>query len=80
MVGRPALDRLGDRTAERKLTRSYSHWVPPDEVLLVLVFAWFGVHVSFPRGSQVSRFAGVILATTFLEMVVWFATHEGSHP
>jgi hypothetical protein len=54
--------------------------VPVDEVLLVLVFAWFGVHVSFPRGSQVSRFAGVVLAATFLEMVVWFATHEGAVP
>ena len=46
----------------------------------MLVFLWFGVHVSFPRGSQVSRFAGVILAMTFLEMVVWYATHEGAHP
>ena len=51
-----------------------------DELLAVLVFTWFGIHVSFPRESQVSRFAGVILATTFLEMVVWFATHEGAHP
>ena len=46
----------------------------------MFVFAWFGVHISFPRGSNVSRFAGVLLATTFLEMVVWFATHEGAHP
>lgn len=51
-----------------------------DEVLLVLVLAWFAVHVSFPRGSHVSRFAGVILGVTFLEMVVWFATHEGALP
>ena len=74
------MDRLGHRTARRELTRSYSGDVPPDELLLVLVFLWFGVHVSFPRGSQVSRFAGVILAATFLEMVVWYATHEGAHP
>jgi hypothetical protein len=46
----------------------------------VLVCVWFGVHVSFPRGSQVSRFAGVLLASTFLEAVLWFATHEGAHP
>ena len=51
-----------------------------DGVLLVLVFTWFAVHVGFPRGSHVSRFAGVILAVTFLEMVVWFATHKGAHP
>jgi hypothetical protein len=51
-----------------------------DEVLLLLVFMWFGIHISFPRQSQVSLFAGVLLATTFLEMVVWFATHEGAVP
>jgi len=51
-----------------------------DEVLFVLVFMWFGVHIGFPRGSHVSRLAGVLLATTFLEMVVWWATHEGAHP
>jgi type VI protein secretion system component VasF len=79
-VGRAALDGLGDRAARRRLTRSYPSWVAVDEVLLVLVFAWFGIHVSFPRGSQVSRFAGVVLALTFLEMVVWFATHEGAVP
>jgi hypothetical protein len=54
--------------------------VAVDEVLAVLVFMWFGVHISFPRGSQVSRFAGVVLATTFLEAVVWFATHAGAVP
>lgn len=51
-----------------------------DEVLLILVFLWFGVHLAFPRCSHVSRFAGVVLAVTFLEMVVWFATHEGAVP
>jgi hypothetical protein len=54
--------------------------VQPDELLLVLVMVWFGVHLGFPRGSQVSRFAGVLLGTTFLELVVWYATHEGAHP
>ena len=46
----------------------------------MLVFMWFGVHISFPRQSQVSRFAGVLLATTFVEVLVWFATHEGALP
>jgi ABC-type transport system involved in cytochrome c biogenesis permease subunit len=54
--------------------------VAVDEALLLLVFLWFGVHLGFPRSSQVSRFAGVVLAMTFLEMVVWFATHEGAVP
>ncbi len=51
-----------------------------DEVLLVLVFTWFGIHISFPRGSQVSRFGGVLLTATFLELVAWWATTVGSHP
>ena len=51
-----------------------------DEVLIVLVFAWFGVHIGFPRGSQVSRFAGVLLAATFLEMVAWYVAHTGGQP
>lgn len=51
-----------------------------DDVLLVLVVTWFGVHISFPRGSQVSRFAGVLLATTFVQLVVWFALHSGANP
>jgi hypothetical protein len=51
-----------------------------DEVLLVAVFLLFGTHLAFPRSSPVSRLAGVFLAVTFLEMVVWFATHEGALP
>lgn len=51
-----------------------------DEVLLVLAMTWFGVHVGFPRGSQVSRFAGVLLAVTFVELVVWYATTTGARP
>ena len=62
------------------MTGRYPRWVAVDELLFLLVFTWFGIHVSFPRESQVSRFAGVLLATTFLEMVVWFATHEGALP
>jgi hypothetical protein len=54
--------------------------VAVDELLLVLVFLWFGLHIGSPRGSHVSRFAGVLLATTFLELIVWFATHEGALP
>ena len=62
------------------MTRRYPRRVGVDEVLWVLVFMWFGIHISFPRTSQVSRFAGVILAMTFLEAIVWFATHEGAVP
>lgn len=51
-----------------------------DEVLLLLVMTWFGVHIGFPRESQVSRFAGVLLAVTFLELVVWFAATKGYGP
>ena len=80
MVGRAALDGLGDRPARRGLIARYARRVEVDEVLLVLVFLWFGAHLAFPRTSQVSRFAGVILALTFLEMVVWFATHQGASP
>ena len=46
----------------------------------MFVFLWFGAHIGFPRRSQVSRFAGVLLAVTFLEMVAWYVTHEGAHP
>ena len=45
--------------------------------LALLIFAWFGLHVSFPRTSQVSRVAGVLLAATFLEFLVYFALHGG---
>ena len=62
------------------MTRRYPRRVGVEGVLWVLVFAWFGIHVSFPRQSQVSRFAGVLLATTFIEVVVWFATHDGAGP
>jgi hypothetical protein len=79
-VGRPALDGLGDGTAGRRLTARYPRRVGVEEVLWVLVFMWFGIHISFPRTSQVSRFAGVLLATTFVEVLVWFATHEGAVP
>ena len=51
-----------------------------DEVLLVLTMTWFGVHIGFPRGSQVSRFGGVLLGLTFLELVVWYATTTGFEP
>ena len=51
-----------------------------DGVLLLLVITWFGVHVSFPRGSQVSRFCGVLLAVTFLELVAWYAATVGYGP
>jgi hypothetical protein len=54
--------------------------VAADEVLLVLVFTWFGLHVSFPRRSQVSRFAGVVLAVTFIELVAWYAVTVGYGP
>jgi hypothetical protein len=54
--------------------------VAVDEALLVLVMTWFGVHIGFPRGSQPSRFAGVLLALTFVELVVWYATTTGAHP
>jgi hypothetical protein len=54
--------------------------VAVDELLAVLVFLWFGVHVGFPRQSQVSRFAGVVLALTFIQLVVWLATHSGAVP
>jgi hypothetical protein len=54
--------------------------VGEDEVLLVLVMTWFGVHVGFPRGSQPSRFAGVLLAATFLELVAWYAVTTGAKP
>src|SRR3954453_8153989 len=80
LVGRAALDRLGHRSAGRKLTARYAPRVGVEEVLWVLVFVWFGIHISFPRTSQVSRFAGVVLGTTFLEVIVWFATHEGALP
>ena len=80
-MGRAALDRLGHGSpVGRRLSARYPRWVRVDEVLFVLVFMWFGVHIGFPRGSHVSRLAGVLLATTFLEMVVWWATHEGAHP
>jgi hypothetical protein len=74
------VDRLGDGTAEPGLSASYPPGVGVDEVLLLLVIIWFGVHVSFPRGSQVSRFSGVLLATTFLQLVAWFALHTGAKP
>ena len=51
-----------------------------DELLAVLLFMWFGVHIGFPRRSQISRYAGVVLAATFLEVVLWFATHSGAQP
>jgi hypothetical protein len=51
-----------------------------DEVLTVLVMTWFGVHIGFPRQSQPSRFAGVLLAATFVELVVWFAMTTGAKP
>ena len=51
-----------------------------DEVLLVLVFTWFGIHISFPRQSQFSRFAGVVLAVTFVELVAWYAVTIGYGP
>jgi hypothetical protein len=54
--------------------------VAVDELLAVLLFMWFGVHIGFPRGSQISRYAGVVLATTFLEIILWFATHSGAQP
>ena len=62
------------------MTSRYPRLVGVEEVTWVLVFMWFGVHISFPRQSQVSRFAGVLLATTFLEVIFWFATHEGALP
>ncbi len=46
----------------------------------MFVFLWFGAHIGFPRGSQASRFAGVLLATTFLQMFLWYVTHKGAHP
>ena len=45
---------------------------------MLLVFGWFGVHISFPRGSQTSRAGGVFLALTFLELVVYWAITTGS--
>jgi hypothetical protein len=51
-----------------------------DELLLVVVFLTFGVHLAFPRSSLLARFAGLFAAVSFLEMVVWFATHEGAVP
>jgi hypothetical protein len=53
--------------------------VAVDEVLLLLTVTWFGVHIGFPRESQISRFAGVLLATTFLQLIVWYAIGTGSH-
>ena len=47
-------------------------------VLGLLVFAWFGVHIGFPRGSQPSRVAGVFLALTFLQLVAYYAITRGA--
>jgi hypothetical protein len=51
-----------------------------DEVLLIVVFLLFGLHIGSPRGSNLTHFAGIALAVTFLELVLWFATHEGALP
>ena len=48
-------------------------------LLGVLVFAWFGVHVGCPRGSQASRLGGVLLALTFLQLVAFYAITRGAH-
>ena len=50
-----------------------------ESVLGVLVFAWFGVHIGLPRESQASRVAGVLLAVTFLQLVVYWAITRGVH-
>ena len=47
-------------------------------MLGVLVFAWFGEHIGFPRNSQPSRVAGVFLALTVLQLVVFYAITRGA--
>ena len=56
----------------------YAGKVAVESVLGVLVFAWFGVHIGFPRGSPPSRVAGVFLALTFLELVAYWAVTRGA--
>jgi hypothetical protein len=52
--------------------------VAVDSLLGVLVFAWFGVHIGFPRGSPPSRVGGVMLALAFLQLVVYWAITRGA--
>ena len=49
-----------------------------ESLLAVLTFGWFGVHIGFPRGSQPSRAGGVLLALTFLQLVVYWAITRGA--
>ena len=42
-------------------------------LLTALVMIWFGVHVGFPRGSQPSRLAGVFLALSFFQLLLYSA-------
>jgi hypothetical protein len=52
--------------------------VAVESLLGVLVFAWFGVHIGFPRGSPPSRIGGAFLALTFLQLVVYWAITRGA--
>ena len=47
-------------------------------MLVALTFAWFGVHIGFPRDSHPSRAARVLLALTFLQLVVYYAITRGA--
>jgi hypothetical protein len=49
--------------------------VAVEGLLFLLVFAWFGLHIGSPDGSNLSRIAGALLALTFLELLVVFAIH-----
>ena len=46
----------------------------------MFVFLWSGAHIGFPRESQASRFAGVLLVMILLQMFLWYVTHKGARP
>ncbi len=46
--------------------------------LSLFTYASFGVHVTSSRGSPAARISGVLLAITFLELVIFCAVTSDS--